>query len=230
MIISETYYLMLVYFSCMNSDEYLPLSGIQHFAFCKRQWALIHIEQIWCENALTFSGRMMHKNADKPQFTECRGDVIISRAVPLVSHRLKIYGVSDVVEYHRCEDGISLPKHRGKWKIVPVEYKSGKKKRDSCDEVQVCCQAMCLEEMTGCHIDAGYLFYGKTRNRVEVVFDDRLRSEVESLVSEMYRLFEEGVTPAAEYQKGCESCSLKNICVPQLSCARSVEEYVSRLL
>lgn len=214
----------------MNSDEYLLLSGIQHFAFCKRQWALIYIEQIWIENALTLSGRIMHKNADNPQFTESRGDVLISRAIPLVSHRLKIYGVSDVVEYHRCEDGKPLPKHRGKWKIVPVEYKSGKKKRDSCDEVQLCCQALCLEEMTGSSIEAGYLFYGRTRNRVEVVFDDMLRSEVEYLIAEMYRLFDEGVTPHAVYHKGCESCSLKNICVPQLSEARSVEEYLSRLV
>lgn len=214
----------------MNSDEYLLLSGIQHFAFCKRQWALIHIEQLWYENALTFSGRMMHKNADNPQFTESRGDVLITRAVPLVSHRLKVYGVSDVVEYHRCEEGISLPKHRGKWKVVPVEYKSGKKKRDSCDEVQLCCQALCLEEMLGCCIEAGYLFYGKTKNRVEVIFDDELRFEVECLIAEMYRLFDEGVTPSAVYHKGCESCSLKNICVPQLSGTRSVDEYLSRLV
>ncbi|MDO5845273.1 MAG: Dna2/Cas4 domain-containing protein, partial [Methanocorpusculum sp.] len=114
----------------MDTDDYLLLSGIQHFAFCKRQWALIHIEQAWQENHLTFSGQIMHKNADDPFFTESRGDVLISRAVPVVSHKLRIYGIADVVEYHRTERGITIPNRSGFWKIVPVEYKSGKKKSD----------------------------------------------------------------------------------------------------
>ncbi|HJJ39082.1 MAG TPA: CRISPR-associated protein Cas4 [Methanocorpusculum sp.] len=214
----------------MDSDDYLLLSGIQHFAFCKRQWALIHIEQLWSENYLTYSGRLMHDNADNPLFTEKRGDVLISRAVPLVSHKLRISGVADVVEYHKAETGVSIPHRRGLWQVVPVEYKHGQKKSDSCDEVQLCCQAMCLEEMLNTEILSGFLFYGKTRRRVEVVFDDELRTLTASLVSEMYALFDSGTTPSAEYSKRCESCSMMNLCLPKLFEKSSVHSYLEKFV
>ncbi len=140
----------------------------------------------------------MHKKADNPFLLESRGDVIISRALPIVSHQLKIYGVSDIVEYHSCETGIPLPNHEGTWSVVPIEYKSGKKKDWECYDVQLCCQALCLEEMFHTNISSGFLYYGKSRRRVEVLFDA-------------------GVTPHAVYQKYCESCSLINVCMPQLS-------------
>lgn len=214
----------------MDVDDYLLLSGIQHFAFCKRQWALIHLEQVWSENYLTISGRIMHKNADDPLFTESRGDVLVSRAVPLISHKLKIYGIADVIEYHRRENGFKIPKRDGFWNAVPIEYKSGQKKHDNCDEVQLCCQAMCLEEMTQTEIPHGYLYYGKNKRRVEVIFDENLRECVESLISDMYYVLEHSITPMAELKKACESCSLVNICVPQLSSKPSVESYISRFV
>lgn len=201
----------------MDSDDYLMLSGIQHFAFCKRQWALIHLEQFWKENHFTFQGRQMHKNVDNPCFTESRGDVLISRAVPLVSHDLKITGIADVVEFHRSESGISIPGKQGFWSVLPVEYKVGKKKAGDWDNVQLCAQALCLEEMCRCSISRGSIYYGKTRRRVDVVFDDELRNLVRELVSQMYELYDSESTPRAVYEKHCESCSLIDFCLPHAS-------------
>lgn len=211
----------------MNPDDYLLLSGIQHFAFCRRQWALIHIEQLWKENVLTFGGRQMHRNADDPFFTESRGDVLISRSVPLVSHVLKIYGVADVVEYHRSDTGITISGREGCWIAVPVEYKAGKKKPDDRDEVQLCAQAICLEEMYQAQIERGYLYYGKTWRRTEVLFDDELRRRVSELVAGMYALYDTGITPPAVLLPHCKNCSLVELCMPAVSSrGRSVDRYL----
>jgi len=212
----------------MNPDDYLLLSGIQHFAFCRRQWALIHIEQLWKENVLTFGGRQMHRNADDPFFTESRGDVLISRSVPLVSHALKIYGVADVVEYHRSDEGVVISGREGCWTVVPVEYKAGKRKPDDRDEVQLCAQATCLEEMYRTRIEFGYLYYGKTRRRTEVFFDDELRRRVSELVAGMYALYDAGITPPAVLLPHCKNCSLVELCMPAVSSrGRSVDRYLA---
>ena len=212
----------------MDPDDYLLLSGIQHFAFCRRQWALIHIEQLWKENVLTFGGRQMHRNADDPFFTESRGDLLISRSVPLVSHALKIYGVADVVEYHRSDSGVVIPGREGHWTVVPVEYKAGKRKPDDRDEVQLCAQAICLEEMYRTRIEYGYLYYGKTRRRTEVALDDELRNRVAELVAGMYALYDAGTTPPAVLLPHCKNCSLIDLCMPAISSrGRSVDRYLA---
>ena len=159
----------------------------------------------------------MHKNADNPWFTESRGDVLVSRAVPLVSHSLRLTGIADVVEFHRSDFGLIIPGRRGFWSVLPVEYKAGKKKIDDCDEVQLCAQALCLEEMCNVEIPCGYIYYGKTHRRTEVDFDETLRSEVRLLVSQMYEIYDAGMTPRAVYAKHCDSCSLIDICLPQVS-------------
>lgn len=212
----------------MDPDDYLLLSGIQHFAFCRRQWAFIHIEQVWKENVLTFGGRQMHRNADDPFFTESRGDLLISRSVPLVSHTLKIYGVADVVEYHRSDSGVVIPGREGRWTVVPVEYKAGKRKPDDRDEVQLCAQAICLEEMYRTQIEFGYLYYGKTRRRTEVPLGDELRRRVEELVAGMYALYDAGITPPAVLLPHCKNCSLVELCMPAVSShRRSVDRYLT---
>ena len=212
----------------MDPDDYLMLSGIQHFAFCERQWALIHIEQLWKENVLTFGGRQMHRNADDPFFTESRGDLLISRSVPLVSRALKVYGVADVVEYHRSNEGIVIPGREGYWTVVPVEYKAGKRKPDDRDEVQLCAQAICLEEMYRTGIECGYLYYGKTRRRTEVILDDELRNRVAELVAGMYALYDAGTTPSAVLLPHCKNCSLIDLCMPTVSSRRrSVDRYLA---
>ena len=207
-------------------DGLLMLSGIQHFAFCRRQWALIHIEQQWQENLLTFSGRDLHERADDPFFTESRGTVLVTRSLPLVSRTLGLYGVADVVEFHRDENGITLDHRQGRWRPRPVEYKYGKPKSDDRDIVQLCAQGICLEEMFGAPVVAGDLFYGRTRRRLPVEFDAALKERVRELAAGMHELFERGVTPPAEYIAACKSCSLVEICLPKAGVRRSVRRYL----
>ncbi|KHL96104.1 CRISPR-associated protein Cas4 [Paenibacillus sp. IHB B 3415] len=207
------------------------LSGIQHFAFCRRQWALIHLEQQWLDNVRTYEGDLLHRKADNPSLRETRGKILISRAMPLVSHVLGISGISDVVEFHAEEPSdrsnlvAKLPGRKGKWKPYPVEYKRGKPKADDWDEVQLCAQAMCLEEMLDVTVEEGALFYGQQERRREVVFNGQLRGRVEYNLKEMRACFAEGLTPAPEYTKGCLSCSLYDICLPKLKRA-NVERYM----
>lgn len=172
----------------------------------------------------------MHKKADNPYVAECRGDVIISRGMPIQSHVLRLAGIADVVEFRRGSTGVTVPDHAGCWEIIPVEYKVGKKKQEDCDIVQLCAQAICLEEMFTTQISHGYLYYGKTRRRSEVLFTDDLRERVRVLVSEMYLLYERGITPAAISGSYCQSCSLKDICVPKLSENwQSIDIYLNKM-
>lgn len=212
-------------------EELLALSGIQHFYFCKRQWALIHIERQWEENLRTAEGHLIHKRVDNPFFVESRGDVVISRAFPLVSYTLGFHGVADVIEYIRSENGISLPNHEGLWIMQPVEYKRGKPKIDERDEVQLCAQAHCIEEMFGIPVDRGSFYYNEIRRRVSIQFSDELRDLVHSLSDEMHDLFKKGITPPAEKTRNCSLCSLQNICMPKLTKKNpSVRNYLRKHL
>lgn len=197
-------------------DAWLPLSGIQHFMFCRRQWALIHVERQWQENALTAEGRIMHHRADDPFFTEKRKDVIIARSAPVFSPVLGLTGVCDVVEFTLAPQGVQLPGREGRYLAAPVEYKRGKAKADHCDEAQLCAQAMCLESMLAISIPAGFLYYGQTRRRVPVELTAELRELVQKAAKEMHGYFERGYTPRVKPFTGCRSCSLADICLPQL--------------
>jgi CRISPR-associated exonuclease Cas4 len=197
-------------------DDLLPLSGIQHFLFCRRQWALIHIEQQWQENALTAEGRIMHERVDDPFFTEVRNGVITARAVPIASYRLGLAGVCDVVEFTASTDGVKLPGRDGLYLAAPIEYKRGRPKRDPVDEAQLCAQAMCLEEMLCTHIPRGYLYYGQTRHREDVEFTPKLRTLVQEMSVEMHNYFRRGYTPKVKTSKACRSCSLADVCLPKL--------------
>jgi CRISPR-associated exonuclease Cas4 len=202
-------------------DEWLPLSGIQHFIFCRRQWALIHVEQQWQENALTAEGRIMHRRADDPFFTEKRKDVIIARSVPVSSASLGLSGICDVVEFCRSPGGVRLPNRDGRYLPVPVEYKRGKRKHNFCDEAQLCAQAICLEEMLVVSIPSGYLYYGQTRHRVEVPLTVHLRDQVAKAAEEMHAYHRRGYTPRVKISKACRSCSLADICLPKLQAKRT---------
>jgi CRISPR-associated exonuclease Cas4 len=194
------------------------LSALQHYAYCPRQCALIHIEQAWSENVFTAEGKIMHEKADSNKF-ESRGNVRINYSVPLRSLRLGLIGKADVVEFHKTNDG--------RWLPFPVEYKRGKPKADNCDRVQLCAQAICLEEMLNVEIPEGALFYGQTRRREDVVFDVELRREAEDIAMKVHELIESGITPKAEYSPKCESCSLLSLCLPK-TCgkAKSVSKYL----
>jgi CRISPR-associated exonuclease Cas4 len=197
-------------------DELLALSGIQHFCFCRRQWALIHIERQWQENVLTAEGKLLHDRVDDPFFLEVRKGVIISRSMPVASYRLGLYGVCDVVEFTPSPEGVNLYGREGSYWPAPVEYKRGKEKHDQSDETQLCAQAICLEEMLAVHIPGGYLYYGEIRRRVEVELTDELRRLVIELSVEMHSYFERGYTPRVKPSKACKACSLADICIPEL--------------
>lgn len=212
-----------------SEEDYLPLSGIQHFAFCRRQWALIHIENQWVENERTVDGIIMHEKAHSGD-VESRGDAVIMRALRVFSATLGVSGECDVVEFNRNADGISLNGHDGLWQPYPVEYKRGKPKEHNADEMQLCAQAMCLEEMLCCTIPCGALFYGEPRRRTEVEFTPELRRAVEDSLNEMHDYYKRGYTPKAKLRKGCSACSLKEICLPKMAQRKSVAAYVEGAL
>jgi CRISPR-associated exonuclease Cas4 len=197
-------------------EALLPLSGIQHFYFCRRQWALIHVERQWQDNALTVEGKLLHARADNPFFSETRNGVIAARAMPVASYRLGLYGVCDVVEFTDSPDGVRLHGRQGSYLPAPVEYKRGREKRDPCDELQLCAQAICLEEMLSVQIPVGYLYYGEIRRRVEVTLDAGLRDLVAKIAAEMHAYFERGYTPRVKPSRACKSCSLQDVCLPEL--------------
>ena len=213
-----------------DADDYLMLSGIQHFSYCKRQWALIHLEGVWAENTRTFGGGQMHERADDPFFVQSRGQVRISRAMPLVSHQLELTGISDVVEFYQSPSGITLPGEEGLWQIRPVEYKYGRPKEDHCDLVQLTAQAICLEEMFQTTIKEGAIYYGQTRHRVDVVFTEELRQETKALAAEMYEWLESGQLPPAHYQASCKNCSLYDLCAPKLKDDQAIRRYLVKAM
>jgi CRISPR-associated exonuclease Cas4 len=213
--------------SLYSDDDLLAVSGIQHFYFCRRQWALIHIERQWEENQRTVEGHYIHQKADDPYISETRGEVIISRAYPLISYRLGLYGVADVIEYVRASEGITLPGREGYWKVCPVEYKRGRPKIDKRDEVQLCAQVMCLEEMLHTKIGVADFYYHEIRRRIHLTITKDLRDLVVSLSAEMHGFFHEGYTPPATATQNCKACSLVEICMPKLTLKNSsVNHYI----
>jgi CRISPR-associated exonuclease Cas4 len=209
-----------------NEDDYLLLSGIQHFQFCKRQWALIHIEQQWEENVLTVEGEHLHRKADQPLTREKRQDKLIVRAMPVKSAALGITGVCDVVEFIRNDRGVSISGADGSYLAYPVEYKRGKPKTGSEDIVQLAAQAHCLEDMLLCEVDKGYIYYHEIKHRIEVTLDSSIKSKVKSIVAEMQDYYRRRHTPKVKTGAFCKSCSLQHICLPELMNKRTVKSYI----
>ena len=209
-----------------DEEDFLQLSGIQHFAFCRRQWALAYIELQWQENVRTVEGRLLHEKAHDPDRKEKRGDLIIVRAMPVHSRELGISGECDVVEFHKSEDGITIFGREGKYTVIPVEYKRGKPKESEMDALQVVAQALCLEEMLCCDIPYGFIYYGEIRHREKVEFTDVLRQKVKDMFAEMHRYYDQRYTPKAKRTKSCNACSLKDICLPMLDKKSSVKKYL----
>jgi CRISPR-associated exonuclease Cas4 len=207
-------------------EDFLQLSGLQHFAFCRRQWALIHIEQLWQENLHTVEGSLFHERAHDETLRERRGDVLILRGLPIASASLGICGKCDVVEFHKDSGGVAMHGEEGLWRPFPVEYKRGAPKTHQADELQLCAQAMCLEEMLCCDIPEGALFYGQTRRRTQVCLTPELRDLVCDMTQQMHRLYCRGHTPKVKPSKGCGACSLKEVCLPALMKGKDVDIYL----
>jgi CRISPR-associated exonuclease Cas4 len=186
--------------SVSEDDDALPISGLQHLAFCPRQWALIHLEQVWVENVRTAEGKLLHERADLPGESR-RASIRTVRGMWLRSERLHLTGRADIVEFRPGP--------------YPVEYKRGKSKPTDCDTVQLCAQALCLEEMLGTSIVSGAIFYGNPRRRQEVVFTPELRARTEELAATMHRLYRNRETPAARPGAYCSNCSLVHVCLPK---------------
>lgn len=204
-----------------GEDDLIMISALSQYSYCPRRCALIHIEQIWEENLFTAEGRVMHERVHE-EGDELRGNIKIARGVPLRSLRLGLVGVADVVEFHCIDEDL--------WQPFPVEYKRGKSKPDNCDMVQLCAQAMCLEEMLNITIPEGALFYGRTRRRANIIFDETLRKETEEVTQEARELIKSGVTPPPIYAKRCESCSIIGECMPKtIGNQPSVKRYLKKI-
>ncbi|MGB4549145.1 MAG: CRISPR-associated protein Cas4 [Syntrophales bacterium] len=203
-----------------GEDDLIPISALQHYLFCKRQCALIHVEQAWVENRLTAEGRIMHDRVHD-EGAESRGDVRTERGVSLRSLELGLIGKADVVEFHKTGEGTWLP--------FPVEHKRGKPKIEDWDRVQLCAQALCLEEMLGVDIPQGAIFYGTPRRREVVDFTQELRAKTADAAGAVRKLLEEGVTPGPEYKKRCDNCSMAGLCLPKvIEKKRSVSKYLQK--
>lgn len=214
-----------------DAADYLPLSGIQHFAFCRRRWALIHVEQLWQENALTAEGRIQHEVAHDEGRAESRGNLVITRGMRVLSHSLRLQGSCDVVEFRRGEAGIPLKGREGLWQPYPVEYKHGSRGIGSeADQLQLCCQALCLEEMLVCPVPQGAIFYQSTRRRDLVDITPALREQARAMAREMNEYYDRGFTPRVRRKAGCKSCSLQDLCLPALLQRAPVSVYIQDAL
>ncbi|MCR5382814.1 MAG: CRISPR-associated protein Cas4 [Lentisphaeria bacterium] len=222
-----------------RDDDFVTISALQHYLFCRRQCALIHLENAWEENKYTAEGRILHEHVDAGG-SETRKTLHMAKSVRLFSRKLGITGIADIVEFHLVElknsnDGsmqaIPIKGLAGLWKPFPVEYKRGKPKKHRADEVQLCAQAICLEEMLNVNIPSGALFYGETRHRNDVSFDDDLRTLTQITAHEVHNLLISGMTPEPTFGKWCATCSLGDICAPkQLSSCRSVRSWFDHQL
>ncbi|MFH1130231.1 MAG: CRISPR-associated protein Cas4 [Pseudomonadota bacterium] len=201
-----------------DESDLLPISALQHFVFCERQCALIHLERLWAENRLTSEGRILHERADKPSH-ETRHDVHVARHMSIRSLRLGLAGIADIVEYYRVgpeSQGIALSGHTGLWMPYPVEYKRGRPKKDMSDEIQLCAQVLCLEEMHDVIIAEGALFYGTSCRRHTVVINTKIRKNTEKIVEALRNLIGKTKLPEATFAPKCRNCSLVDLCMPQV--------------
>ena len=223
-------------------DDYLPLRSLNDLLYCERRCALHRIEEVWVENAHTLSGTLSHKRADKPVDWKCDSGREV-HGMWLKSDRLRLVGKADVVEFHSVGQVSNLPAAEASSTVseagrletcptipFPVEYKRGKRKKWDNDDVQLCAQAICLEEMLGVSVPRGAIFHIKSKRRREVVFTDKLRKKTEATAARLHELIASGVTPPAVLKPQCDGCSLREVCLPELGNQTArVERYCREL-
>lgn len=206
------------------------ISGLQHFAFCRRQWALIHIEQEWEENVLTIEGKHLHEKVDNPFSREKRGDTLYVRALPVHSRILGISGICDMVEFKKDINGVTLHGEKGPYQAKPIEYKRGKPKKHDADLIQLTAQVMCLEEMLGTNIKVAALYYNEVKRREKVIVTDAMKQKVTNMAKEMHIYYQRRYTPRVKTGKHCKQCSLRHVCMPELLKREKVSTYMNRVL
>jgi CRISPR-associated exonuclease Cas4 len=215
-----------------EESELLPISALQHLVYCERQCALIHIERQWEDNRYTAEGTILHDRADNEE-RENRKNLRIVRGLRIRTMRLGVWGQADVVEFHRVaetENTVSLPNTQGRWKPYPIEYKRGKPKINQCDEIQLCAQALSIEEMLGVTVYEGALYYCTPKRRTVIEFNNKLRTETEATICRLHELIRSRQTPKAVYGDKCRQCSLNNICLPQIGGQGTVKSYIEKEL
>ncbi len=212
-----------------TEDDLRPISALQHLIFCERQCALIHVERLWVENRLTVEGQIMHQRVHTIG-SENKGQVRVEYSMKIKSFQLGLIGVADVVEFH-FDENKSLKNNLKTWNPFPVEYKLGKSKKDNSDKVQLCAQAICLEEMYETKILSGAIFYGKTRRRLDVEFDIALRQETKEVTEKFHTMLIDGKTPKPKYSKKCDNCSFVTLCKPKVfEKQKSVNDYLKKII
>ena len=205
-----------------TEDDFIQLSALQHYVFCPRQCALIHVEDVWHENVFTVRGDILHEKVDTDTY-ETRGTLKTVRGLRIHSTRLGIVGRADVVEFRKSTNADGSPD------VMPVEFKAGQPKNDLSDKVQLCAQALCLEEMMNTQIKCGAFFYGKIRRRVQVEIDDGLREQTEEIIAAVHEIVSQKQVPAARYEKKCRNCSLADICMPKAMNEQKLLKYIETL-
>lgn len=214
-----------------SDDDCIAISGLQHLAFCKRQWGLIHLNQEWAENFLTANGKIMHERVDSG-YQEFRKGVKQFSGLHIKNMELGLYGRMDVLEIEKTDGpSVDIPwiKLSGNWRLRPVEFKHGKPKDHDADLVQLCAQALCLEEMTGLNVQEGSIFYCELRRRTEFEFDDEIRTRTIELAKEAHQLISSGLLPEVESNHNCKSCSLIDFCQPNTGNQKKLNDYYQEL-
>jgi len=216
-----------------SEDDLLPISGLQHLFFCRRRAALVHGEGLWENNVYTAEGSIIHENVDLDGF-ETRKDLRYTTGLRIRSLRLGLIGRADLIEFHRidehCKAGVKIDGVSGLWLPCPVEYKHGEKREEEEYEVQLCAQALCLEEMLGVRIDSGYIFYAASKRRVEVVFNNTIRDKTEKGAQLFREVLASPKLPSPEYSKKCKFCSMFDICMPGLVRKTSAKQYIEKMI
>jgi len=202
-----------------TEDQFIQLSALQHYVFCPRQCALIHVDDVWNDNVFTVRGNILHEKVDTDTY-ETRGTLKTVRALKIHSFRLGLAGKCDVVEFRETKEGIE---------ILPVEFKAGQPKQNISDEVQLCAQALCLEEMLNTRVMRGAFFYGKIRRRVQMELGDELRRRTEEIIAAVHDVVERKFIPQAKYEPKCRSCSLEDVCQPKAMNERKLLNYLKEL-
>lgn len=211
-------------------EDYLHISSIQHFIFCKRQWAILYLEDQWQENFLTAEGRVIHEKAHDNSIKESRKDYFLIRSMPIKSHTYKLTGECDIVEFNKDENGINIKGKKDKYLIYPVEYKRGNIKKDESDKMQLLAQCLSLEEMFVTEVRSGAIYYNKIRKREKFEFTKEDIKNFESIVEEMHRIYKQKKNPKVRISEKCRSCSVNEICMPNLSNKEDVVTYINRRL
>ncbi|WP_294468853.1 CRISPR-associated protein Cas4 [uncultured Anaerofustis sp.] len=199
-----------------NNEHNIPISMIKQYAYCPHRFSLMYLDNVWSENYKIVEGNITHRKVDNPFIKEKRKDTFYSRSVPVYSDELDLYGIVDIIEFTKSEDdsAVKVKGKRGKWKINPIEYKNGKKEKSNADALQLCAQAICLEEMFDTKIEFGEIFYNKIKRRFKVEFDNKLRSEVLNIIGLINENISKNEIIPIREEQNCNLCSIRDNCLP----------------